>query len=310
MLRKEVKVSLIIPTYNKSSRLRLVLESIFYLKDVDDLEIIIVNDGSTDDTEVVLRNFIERCSKAVIRVSVIMSNNKGRSYARNLGIKKASGSIIVFTDDDLILNPNFIHEHKKRHEENTHLVVHGQINHIPYLKFFKDPITGLMMNDQVTKKKLLDKTIQIVMFESDKIESYLKENAHISKFEQDIFDLYQQTTEEDSCFRWVGFNGGNVSIRKENILNAGMFDQRMGLLWGCEDLELGYRLYKEGYFFAYEMQAKNYHLDHYRKDSKEIHEESMRYFIEKHPDISIRLLNLYFRGEYSSLLEWKNQQRG
>lgn len=309
MLKEEVKVSLIIPTYNKSSRLKLMLESVFYLKDTEDLEIIIINDGSTDDTEWILDNFTRRCSKVGIRASVITSANKGRSNARNLGIQRASGRIIIFTDDDLILHPDFITYHKRCHEKNTQLVVHGQINHIPYLKFFRDPSTGLMVNDKPPKKNMLDKTIQIEMFESNQIEGYLKKNAHISKFEQDIFNLYEQTTEKDSCFRWIGFNGGNVSVRKENLTNIGMFDQHMGISWGCEDLELGYRLYKEGCSFTYEMQAKNYHLDHYRKDSKEIHAGSMKYFMEKHLDTSIQLLNKYFIGEYSSLLEWKNQQR-
>lgn len=93
---KSIKVSVIIPAYNASTHIRKCLESIVAQTIFGQLEVIIVNDGSTDDTEQILMAY----SKKYSNISVITISNGGVSNARNIGIQCAKGSYITFVDSD------------------------------------------------------------------------------------------------------------------------------------------------------------------------------------------------------------------
>ena len=95
------RISVIVPVYNVEEYLALSLQSV---RDQDwhDLEIICVNDGSTDGSAEVLRLF-ERADE---RITVVEKENGGLSSARNAGIKAASGDIVCFLDSDDLLTEN------------------------------------------------------------------------------------------------------------------------------------------------------------------------------------------------------------
>ena len=301
-------VSLIIPTYNKPERLRITLASVLNLALDFPLEVVIVNDGSSKDTVAILKTFEKRARKhEYITTKIYHITNTGRSSARNYGIRNSNGDLLIFTDDDLVLHQNFIKNHLKHHVEKN-LVVHGQIFSLPYLKFFKDPANGKLINNQkclgALKNALLDyKEIKNNIYES------VYRKCRLSKFENDIKSLYLNTTLNESDVRWIGFVGGNVSVEKKNLLKVGLFDTMLGHQWGCEDLELGYRLYKEGMTFVYSESAANYHIDHYRDNVGELHKEAFKYFFSKHHDLSIELLYDYFLGKISDLMQWRNKIR-
>lgn len=83
-------VSVIIPTFNRAHRLAETIQSVLIQSD---FELIVVDDGSTDDTKKVLQSFSDI---QVIR----LQENHGVSYARNRGIEEARGSLICFLDSD------------------------------------------------------------------------------------------------------------------------------------------------------------------------------------------------------------------
>jgi len=90
-------VSVIIPTFNRASMLKQAVESVL-AQDFKDFELIVVDDGSTDDTLAVLESYPI--------ASVVQRPHRGVSAARNTGIKTAAGSLIAFLDsDDLWLPP-------------------------------------------------------------------------------------------------------------------------------------------------------------------------------------------------------------
>ena len=302
----KIEVSVIIPTFNKSSRLILMLKSIENLKAIDLCEFIFINDGSDDQTKDLLEEFKERNKKKISTTIINNHSNLGRSVTRNKGLSVAKGSLIIFTDDDVILHPEFIYYHQLAHQGHENLVVHGRIYSLPYLKFFKNPITGQLYSGEFPKGMLQSKIITLKMFDDQTIEKYLKENAKISKFESDIHELFSATTLEASHVRWIGFTGGNVSVLRTNLLKINGFDDSMGKVWGSEDIETGYRLYLSGMKFKYEENAKNFHMDHFRENRSAIHNISMRYFIDKHQDEKIEKLLQYFNHELGSLIEWKH----
>lgn len=95
------KVSVIIPVYNTSRYLRACLRSVLN-QTLTSLEIICIDDGSTDDSPVVLAEFAEQDE----RIKVITQSNKGPSAARNAGLRISTGAYILFLDSDDYLEQN------------------------------------------------------------------------------------------------------------------------------------------------------------------------------------------------------------
>jgi glycosyltransferase involved in cell wall biosynthesis len=96
-IRGELKtdlVSVIIPTYNREKFLQEAVNSVLN-QTYKNLEIIIVDDGSTDNTRAVVENYLKDK-----RVKYFFQKNKGHSVARNTGIINATGKYIMFLDDD------------------------------------------------------------------------------------------------------------------------------------------------------------------------------------------------------------------
>jgi glycosyltransferase involved in cell wall biosynthesis len=146
-INKKISTSIIIPTYNKGSRLIVTLESLKKLKLSDYLEVIIVNDGSGDDTQDILVKFNDdMLYSEKINVQILKTENAGRSVARNRGIEAAGGELIIFSDDDLILDSMFVLQHEEMHRKYKNAVIHGKINSLPYLKFFKSPMSPELMD--------------------------------------------------------------------------------------------------------------------------------------------------------------------
>ncbi|WP_224429747.1 glycosyltransferase family 2 protein [Lactobacillus amylovorus] len=95
------KLSIIIPIYNSEKYLIDCLNSVIQNLP-DDFEVIIINDGSTDNSV----NLVERFFKKFSNVYLYSQKNKGISSARNLGLEKANGDWIWFVDSDDIINSN------------------------------------------------------------------------------------------------------------------------------------------------------------------------------------------------------------
>lgn len=95
-------ISVVIPVYNTSSFLKECLDSIIN-QTYDNLEIICVNDGSTDNSLEILEEYKSKDK----RIKVINQQNKGLSGARNSGIKEATGEYIAFIDSDDWVDLNF-----------------------------------------------------------------------------------------------------------------------------------------------------------------------------------------------------------
>ena len=99
------KISIVVPTYNRLSQLRTWVESLSALDYPSDLlEIIFVDDGSTDGT----REFLTYYMKQYSSVKILFQQNHGPAVARNLGIANSTGDFIAFTDDDCVVTPNWL----------------------------------------------------------------------------------------------------------------------------------------------------------------------------------------------------------
>ncbi|HEY4309390.1 MAG TPA: glycosyltransferase family A protein [Pirellulales bacterium] len=100
--QKRLTVSIIIPTYNRAHLVVEAIESALSQTRVPD-EILVIDDGSTDNTTAVLERF-------GAPVHVLRQANRGRSAARNTGIREATSDAVLFLDSDDLLMPNCIEE--------------------------------------------------------------------------------------------------------------------------------------------------------------------------------------------------------
>lgn len=89
-----MKVSVITPTYNRAPTLSETIESVLS-QDYKDFEYIIVDDASTDNTESIISDYDDDRL-----VYIRLPENKGANVARNIGIKKSDGEVILFLDSD------------------------------------------------------------------------------------------------------------------------------------------------------------------------------------------------------------------
>ncbi|MBR5939263.1 glycosyltransferase family 2 protein, partial [Candidatus Saccharibacteria bacterium] len=107
------KVSIIVPIYNTAKYLSTCLNSIKN-QSYENLEIILIDDGSSDDSGKVADDYAKKDS----RFKVIHQKNAGQSAARNVGIKKATGKYLGFTDSDDQIKPDFVKSLLKLYEKN------------------------------------------------------------------------------------------------------------------------------------------------------------------------------------------------
>ena len=96
-------ISVIVPVYNVEEYLEECLESIQH-QTYTDIEIILVNDGSTDGS----RDICERFCQIDSRFKLINQGNQGLSAARNRGVKESVGQFIMFVDSDDVINTNVL----------------------------------------------------------------------------------------------------------------------------------------------------------------------------------------------------------
>ena len=113
------KISVIIPVYNTEKYIKKCLESVKN-QDFNDYEIVIVNDGSTDNSEIIIENWKKDNNE--ISVKYFYKDNNGLSSARNLGIEKASGKYFMLLDSDDYLDVNLFKNIEKYLDEEIDLI--------------------------------------------------------------------------------------------------------------------------------------------------------------------------------------------
>lgn len=123
-------ISIIICTYNRSQTLENVLENIQRLNGFPQItwETLVIDNNSTDGTKAVVTHFVDN-GKGNVRY--VFEGRQGKSYALNTGVKAAMGEILAFTDDDVIIDSNWLLNIKKTFDQYNCAGIGGKI--IPVL---------------------------------------------------------------------------------------------------------------------------------------------------------------------------------
>ena len=113
-------ISFIIPAYNAEKTIEKCIDSILHIQNYE-IEVIIINDGSTDDT-------LNECLKIDDeRVLVITQKNKGVSAARNRGILEARGDYVVFVDSDDEIDASEMEKALLKTDEKEEIILYNFI---------------------------------------------------------------------------------------------------------------------------------------------------------------------------------------
>ena len=225
-MKEQPQASIIVPVYNVENYIERCLNSLVN-QTFKDIEIITINDGSTDKSLELLNKY----AKEDIRISVIDLGDEGVSYCRNLGIEKANGKYIMFVDSDDWIDSSMVEVMYKKAEENKLDLVMCS-----YIREFKDHSKEKIFNlpqeiiykDNEVKNELLRKLVGPIKEELSNPEmldalgtvwgklyraDILKENK--IKF----VDLKEIGSAEDTLFNIFTFN----YLKKLMFLNKPMY---------------------------------------------------------------------------------------
>lgn len=218
-------LSVVIPTYNRVGQLKDCLDFLFnqtYKK----FAIIVVDDGSTDGTEDLVRDL----QKGYKNLKYLKQKNKGPAAARNLGLKHAKGRILVFLDDDCEVDNDWLDNWVKLHGNNNTFVIGGEI---------------------VNEGNIFVKTVQISqMFWFNTIHTISVKTL------KDFLNLIKKF-EDSGHRRFVNFLPSNNFSFKRKALKDVKFDESFYITG--EDLDLCQTLKNKGYKLWYEPSIKVKH---------------------------------------------------
>lgn len=200
---KLIKVlSVIIPVYNESGTIEKLVSRVDKVK-IDGVakELVVVNDGSSDNTLEVLRD-IEKKYKLKI---VTYKKNRGKTWALRQGIKKATGDVIVVQDGDLEYDPNDFVKMIKEMKKKDVSVVYGsrrlKKDNVQYsgLSFYLGGLTlnvlanvlyGIRITDEPTCYKMFDsKLLKSVDLKTERFEFCPEVTAKVSKMGYKIHEV-------------------------------------------------------------------------------------------------------------------------
>lgn len=120
-------LSVVICTYNRAASLAETLDSVnaCELPAGCDVELVLIDNNSTDDTAAVCERFAPKAKMPFRRV---METTQGLSFARNRGIREARGDVIIFTDDDVLVNSSWLTAYAEEFGEENADCAFGRVH--------------------------------------------------------------------------------------------------------------------------------------------------------------------------------------
>ncbi|MFT5088619.1 MAG: tetratricopeptide (TPR) repeat protein/glycosyltransferase involved in cell wall biosynthesis [Candidatus Latescibacterota bacterium] len=299
-------ISVIIATHKQKERLRLVLSALDKQSIGEKFfEIVVVDDGSTDGT----RTMLNSLQIANLHVESFDAN-QGRCQARNTGIKKACGDLLVFLDGDALPSPDLLECYWQAHTTNgVNAVLCGDQYVLPQLEFFQDPQTGALLDAPLScsaRRHLAQQHERILVTEDRVREDFAAIAAQaieggypfpqVRALQREFHELCE--TVPDSALGWLGLYPHNMAVPSVLLEQVGGFDEAITF---CEGWELGYRLKMAGGKFI-RARALSYHLYHHHdfSDPAKAKTEAAKryaaidYIAHKHGDPLVRLIHFWW----------------
>lgn len=226
----QLRVSVVIPVYNRVGLLERVVAGLAVQDHPAELtEVVVADDGSTEDVAAALAPWQDRLDLTVVRRE---HEGYGAGQARNLGARTATGDVVLFVDADCLPARSLVRRHAAWHELADNLVVVGARHDLDTSEV---TATAIAEGDHVV-------------------------DAGDGSRPSDWRDLFYRRTAQlevgDEAYRAVVSN--NLSVTRSQFLAVGGFSEDF-VRWGGEDTELGWRLQRAGCFIVADDHAVVHH---------------------------------------------------
>jgi glycosyltransferase involved in cell wall biosynthesis len=270
------RCSVIIPTYNRAGLLRYTLESMTRQSlPRDQFEVLVVDDGSSDGTAEVVKTFDDR-----LNLRYFFQEDEGyrAAKARNVGISRAESDVCVFIDSGVLAHSGCLAAHlTSHHEADAPVAVVGYV-----YCFNIDNADAILISREIDFDDP-DGTIRRLTEQRKWLD--VREYFY-AKYTDDFGDLPAP---------WVVFWTCNVSAATEQLRSIGMFDEEFKT-WGGEDVDLGYRLHRDGARFVLNRSAAAIHAPHDKSFAQNAEDSlaNYRHMVEKYGGTPILRLLLEF----------------
>ena len=266
--------SIIIPTFNRAEYLIPTLICLLNQKKIEknEYEIIVVDSGN-DESENMVRNLK---SDIIHYCKLTLSGN--RAFLRNFGAKKSKGEYLIFLDNDILCESNFLFNQKKIIFNRDNTVVLGLRRFLTEFDF-----SSFGKFDLINNYSLLN---ECQYYYDDRIKE-------LKKFDYKIPEPWR------FCYSFC------LNIKRTLFKRIKGFDKKFGSSWGYEDNELGYRLQKSGVKFEFDKESILYHQPHFLKaiENQSKYERNQKLFLKIHNNFIVKLFCLY-RENFIEIYRW------
>lgn len=241
MLNNELLCSVIIPTYDRADLLSKTLQTVYRSTlPKADFEVIVVDDGSSDNSFSVSKEF-----EKLGNLKYIYQPDAGfrAARARNLGIRLAEGDICIFIDSGMLVESRILGAHLAAHRNNPKHVVLGKV-----LGIYTEEPAKLSWTDRMDASEI------------DSLMQHQIAAGTLTDPRQVCFDICNGKLGLLPMPWGIAWTA-NISVPRRELERVGGFDENY-VEWGCEDLDLALTLYRAGLGFALAPEALAVHAPH------------------------------------------------
>ena len=183
------KVSVIVPVYNTGKYIEKCLNSILNQTIKNETEIIIINDGSTDNSEEIIQNYIEK-QQSPNYIKYFSKKNEGIAKTRNFGIKKATSEYILFVDSDDYIDKQLLEKLKPYIDKHID-IIKFKLQKVDEMGQILEKVTGPIFEEMIGEEAFSKMFSQDVLLDSPCVYLIKKELFMKYNFK------FQQTYHED-----------------------------------------------------------------------------------------------------------------
>lgn len=253
----EFNCSFIIPMFNTSDTIIDVLECIQNQTDIENIkEVILIDDQSEDQTVEKVQYFSE---KSTLNIKIL--ENKNKLYAgmsRNRGLDIAQGEIIFLLDSDLMIPPNYIHEHCRVHSQIDNGIALSFRSYIS-LASFKEKINKFPIREFVNEFRLYKKVPKEWFLQKGLQKPGKDQIIRLFEDTNDFRELSSTSRENFWTLPEVTLIGAS-SISRNKIAGNRFNKDFKG--WGYEDIEFAARIIANDNYVIPVLNAGVYHIEH------------------------------------------------